>query len=200
MGGPPGLPSGRVGLGVQPDGRLVVAIADVTGHGVGPALVMAVCRAYARATAPTIRSAREFLGRLNALIKDVTGGRFITMAVALARPDGSVDLLSAGHGPSFLFRAATGAVERFGGDGLPLGIEPGESYDPTLHLRLEPGDALLLLTDGFMERADPDGALFGIERLSRLITECGAEPPDRLIASLDQATPLSRAVRPRPTT
>src|SRR6185503_20531019 len=48
-----------------PDGRLVVAIADVTGHGIGPALVMAVCRAYARATAPRSHSAADFLEGMN---------------------------------------------------------------------------------------------------------------------------------------
>lgn len=171
-----------------PDGRLIVAIADVSGHGVGPALVMAVCRAYARATVPTSRSAADFLETLNRLIiNDLTSGRFITMAVALISPDGNVELLSAGHGPTFLFCAASRQVRDFGGDGLPLGLSAGERYDPTLHLRLDAGDALVLLTDGFAERLGPGGAMFGMDRLSRVIADNGKDSAARLIASIDHA-------------
>ena len=171
-----------------PDGRLIVAIADVTGHGIGPALVMAVCRAYARATAPGSGGASELLNRLNRLIvDDVKGARFITMAVALLSPDGEIEMLSAGHGPTFLYRRLTGAVENFGGDGLPLGIHDSEEYTPVTRLKLEPGDALVLLTDGFMERANGAGKMYGSERLERLIGEHGAQPAAALIEALDRA-------------
>lgn len=171
-----------------PDGRLIVAIADVTGHGIGPALVMAVCRAYARATAPGADNAADLLNRLNRLIvDDVKGARFITMAVALLSPDGEVEMLSAGHGPTFLYRGATRAVENFGGDGLPLGVLDEEEYQPVARLRLEPGDTLVLLTDGFMERAGRDGSMYGSERLERLISRHGAEPAAALIEALDRS-------------
>lgn len=171
-----------------PDGRLAVAIADVTGHGIGPALVMAVCRAYARATAPNMPSAPEFLARLNELIlSDLSGARFITMAVAVVGPDGDVDLLSAGHGPTFLYRARDGSLEEFGGTGLPLGVAEGEHYNPVTHLRLESGDALILLTDGFMEHPGPDGSLFGIARLAAVIREHATAPAATIIAALDAA-------------
>lgn len=170
-----------------PDGRLIVAIADVTGHGIGPALVMAVCRAYARATAPGASSASDLLERLNRLIvEDVKGARFITMALAILHPDGAIDLLSAGHGPTFLYRRAAGSVENFGGDGLPLGVHDAEEYQPILHMRLEPGDALVLLTDGFMERANNKGKLYGSERLRRLISEHGSRSAAQLIEALDR--------------
>ncbi len=171
-----------------PDGRLAVAIADVTGHGIGPALVMAVCRAYARATAPNAPSPPEFLARLNELILgDLSGARFITMAVAVVGPDGDVDLISAGHGPTFLYRARDGSLEEFGGTGLPLGVAEGEDYNPVSHLRLESGDALILLTDGFMEHPGPNGSLFGIQRLAAVIREHATAPATKIIAALDAA-------------
>src|SRR5262245_28484027 len=106
-----------------PDGRLVVAIADVTGHGIGPALVMAVCRAYARAAAPTSGGPDALLNRLNDLIcDDVKGARFITMVVAVVSASGDAELVSAGHGPTLLYHADARQVEWFGGDGLPLGV------------------------------------------------------------------------------
>jgi serine phosphatase RsbU (regulator of sigma subunit) len=172
-----------------PDGRFVVAIADVTGHGIGPALVMAVCRAYARATAPRAINAADFLERMNNLIvKDVSDGRFITMAVALVSPDGSIELLSAGHGPTFHFRAAEGTINEFGGNGIPLGIMRGEQYDPTSYFKLAPGDSLVLLTDGFMERARADGQLFGTDRLSDVIVRNGGRSAADLVKAIDTET------------
>lgn len=139
-----------------PDGRLAVVMADVTGHGIGPALVMAVCRAYARATTPLAADSAALLNRLNNLIHaDITDGRFITFALAIIDAAGRVDLLSAGHGPTLLYRASTGKVEEFGGDGIPLGIAPDESYGPVRTFTLEPDDALLLLTDGFLNGSAP---------------------------------------------
>lgn len=181
-----------------PDGSLLIVIADVTGHGVGPAFVMAVCRAYARATAPTAPNSSEFLSRLNALIlADVKGARFISMAAARISSEGSVGLLSAGHGPTFVYRAANKSIERFDGDGLPLGIAPDESYDPTHHLNLAPGDVMLMLTDGFMERFNPENEQFGIQRLERVIIENADRTPAELIQILDDAVTAFARGRPQ---
>ncbi len=172
------------------DGRVVVAIADVTGHGIGPAMVMAVCRAYSRATAPRVNGPEEFLSRLNTLVtQDLGGGRFITMAVAVVSPDGSVELLSAGHGPTFHYHASTGKVSDFGGNGLPLGIADDEQYNPAAHLTLERGDVLVMLTDGFMEHPSPSGAQFGQARLSEAIARGAAlrKPAAELIRDIDHA-------------
>jgi serine phosphatase RsbU (regulator of sigma subunit) len=91
-----------------PDGRLAVVLADVSGHGIGPALVMAVCRAYARSTAPTSPDPAGLVTRLNQLIHgDLPGDRFITFVVAVLDPNGTVQLVSAGHGPTLLYRAGS---------------------------------------------------------------------------------------------
>lgn len=169
-----------------PDGRVVIAIADVTGHGIGPALVMAVCRAYARATAPTARDTEDFLHRMNNLIvQDVSGGRFITMAVAIVSQTGDIELLSAGHGPTLLWRAAEKRVEQFTGDGVPLGIMDGELYRPAARLKLAPGDALVLITDGFMERSGPTGELFGTARLAESLARNAGRPAREILDAID---------------
>lgn len=171
-----------------PNGQLVVAIADVTGHGIGPALVMAVCRAYARATAPTSTGPDELLKRLNSLIvDDVKGQRFVTMAVAVLNPDGAIDLVSAGHGPTFLYRAATGAVETFGGDALPLGIMHEEDFGPINRLALDKGDVLVLLTDGYLERFNSKNEKYGMERLTRLVAQNSARTADDIVHAIDRA-------------
>lgn len=168
------------------DGRCLIAIADVTGHGIGPALVMAVCRAYARATVPSIHNAEEFLARVNNLVShDLTSGRFITMAVALFSPEGTMDILSAGHGPTFLYRAQSQQIQRFNGDGLPLGVVPDETYTPSTQIALSPGDVVVMLTDGFMERASANQGMFGIERLEQAVRSNATKPARDMIAAID---------------
>lgn len=172
------------------DGRLVVALADVTGHGIGPALVMAVCRAYARAAAPGTPDPATLLAQINALIYEdlASTGRFITMVMAIVSPSGRVDLISAGHGPSLLYRAGAKKVEWFGGSGLPLGIDAKESYGPHLTFQLDPGDAMLLLTDGFVEWARAnDREMFGVERLCTALRDHASGSAKQILAGVDGA-------------
>ena len=164
-----------------PDGRLAVVLADVTGHGIGPALVMAVCRAYARSTAPTTPDPAALLVRLNDLLHDdLPADRFITFVVAiLDSARGTAHLVSAGHGPTLLYRAATREVTQFGGDGIPLGVLPGSEYGPTNDLTLAEGDVLVMLTDGYFEWCRvSDDQPFGTARLGetlRAIAGTGAD-------------------------
>ncbi|MGH7243500.1 MAG: PP2C family protein-serine/threonine phosphatase [Phycisphaerales bacterium] len=151
-------------------GRLALMLGDVTGHGIGPALLMAVCRAYARATFPAEEELETAMERLNQLLNDdMDEGRFITFAVALVDPAlGTVDVLSAGHGPILLRFNKEGkvAIAEADGTGLPLGIMADETYGKPVHWKLNQGDALLLITDGFFEQMrTKDGEQFGLDRL-----------------------------------
>jgi serine phosphatase RsbU (regulator of sigma subunit) len=171
-----------------PDGRLAVVLADVTGHGIGPALVMAVCRAYARASAPSAPEPGALLRRLNELlVADLRGGRFITFALALLDPSGRVDLLSAGHGPTLLYHADTGEVEQFGGDGPPLGIALEERYEPTRTFTMRRGDLLVLLTDGFIEWARDGREQFGAARMADELKRRADRPAAEILRDLDGA-------------
>jgi Stage II sporulation protein E (SpoIIE) len=96
---------------VLPNGTVIAKLADVTGHGIGPALLAAVCRAYARANFGRGNRLLESMTRLNAdIMGDIGEGRFVTFVAAVCTPRCSrVELLSAGHGPcSYMFRAKTG--------------------------------------------------------------------------------------------
>src|SRR5262249_37766786 len=128
--------------------------------------------------------------RLNSLIHaDISGGRFITFAMALINPKASsIDLLSAGHGPTFLYRAAVRSVERFGGDGFPLGTVPDGEYSDTLSFEVGQGDILLMLTDGFFEwQRRGDNQAFGIARLEELLIANAGDSPPKLLQIIDAA-------------
>jgi serine phosphatase RsbU (regulator of sigma subunit) len=109
-----------------PDGRFAISLADVTGHGIGPALVMAACRAYARASFLAGGDPSTVLDRLNQLLaEDLPADRFVTFAVALLDPvESKLQLLSAGHGPILWYRPATGEIRNLDAQGIPLGLIP----------------------------------------------------------------------------
>jgi serine phosphatase RsbU (regulator of sigma subunit)/integral membrane sensor domain MASE1 len=171
-----------------PHGRWAISIADVTGHGIGPALVTAFTRAYARSNLPTSEHLDSAMRRINELVEaDISGGRFVTFAAVVLDPASNrAEMLSAGHGPSYV-RRADGTVEQFQGNGLPLGIvDTWESSEPNV-IDLAPGDAVILLTDGIFERADASKDQFGLQRLERVIAETRAEAAEDLIAAIRDA-------------
>jgi sigma-B regulation protein RsbU (phosphoserine phosphatase) len=169
-----------------PDGRLFVSLADVSGHGVGPALVTAVCRAYTRAGLSLAQETGVLLSRLNdLLVADLPAGRFVTfVGVALDAARHSARMASAGHGPLFRYIAARHEIVECIATGLPLGVVPDNQYDAALEFSLAPGDALLLLTDGLFEWANRSGEMFGLSRLRSAILDCAKGSPREMIQNL----------------
>jgi len=182
-----------------PDGRLAVMIADVTGHGIGPALLMAVCRAYARASVPNVDPLRAAIVQLNRLVShDFVDGRFVTFAVAILSPDhDEIELLSAGHGPSLVCRRAGGAIEEFEGDGLPLGIVPEEEFTEPRRVRMAVGDTLFMVTDGFMEAHNAAGDQFGISRLSASLAAHADGPIAEIVTRIDSEVRAFAGTQPQ---
>jgi serine phosphatase RsbU (regulator of sigma subunit) len=163
-----------------PDGRLAISLGDATGHGIGPALVSALCRAYARASLVVDDEHHQVLDRLNRLLADdLSANRFVTFALVFLDPATSeVEVLSAGHGPILWYRHATHELENLEAQGIPLGMIAGVSYEQAIVRRLAPNDMIVLVTDGFYEWENPNGEEFGLRRLEEVILEsrdCGAE-------------------------
>lgn len=163
-----------------PDGRLAISLGDATGHGVGPALVSALCRAYARASLVADDKHHHVLDRLNRLLaEDLSANRFVTFALMfLDSQKSEVEILSAGHGPILWYRHATNDLENLEAQGIPLGMIAGVSYDQALVRQLAPNDMIVLVTDGFYEWENPQGEEFGLQRLEAVILksqDCSAE-------------------------
>ncbi len=154
-----------------PDGRVVIGLADVTGHGIGPALLASVCRAYSRATFGQHKGFLESMERINsAVATDVGEGRFVTFVAAiLSATDSHCELLSAGHAPLFVYWLQQDRFDKMEAHGLPLGISPEFVSDPPNVLSFSSGDLLVLTTDGFFEWANSSTELFGSERLENSV-------------------------------
>ena len=163
-----------------PDGQIAISVGDATGHGIGPALVSALCRAYARASFLVEPKHAQVLERLNGLLaSDLADDRFVTFAVIFLNPATSeIKVLSAGHGPILWYRRSGNNLENFEAQGIPLGMIAGMSYEDSRMNCLQAGDMIVLITDGFYEWENPEGEEFGLERLREMIRgarDCSAE-------------------------
>jgi sigma-B regulation protein RsbU (phosphoserine phosphatase) len=153
------------------DGSLGIAIGDVSGHGVGPALLMAEARALLRAFAQTHSDVSEVLGLINrVLVPDVDGDRFITMLLAKLDPRSrTLVYASAGHQTAFVIDAAGGVKRSMPSTGIPLGIRDDTDFPASPAIPMQTGDIVLLVTDGVVEARDPEGVVFGSKRAVDLV-------------------------------
>jgi serine phosphatase RsbU (regulator of sigma subunit) len=171
------------------DGCLAVTIADVTGHGIGPAIGMAACRAYARAGLASGTDLPCFLGHLNQLLyADLPPEKFVTLATGLLNPGkGTLDLISAGHGPLLFYSSQENQFCNYDAQGPPLGLLPRCRYDGPDRLQFAPGDILVLVTDGFVEWVNADDEEFGQNRIEEVIRGCRDMPSAGIIDELYSA-------------
>ena len=150
--------------------RLGVAIADVSGKGIPASLITAMCRGVLRREASESPLPSDVLRRVNRqLYPDIKEDMFISMAyLILDSSSGRVEMARAGHDAPLLYRAATGQVEKLSPKGMALGIDSGEVFNRVcndLSFEMEPGDCILLYTDGATESLNHQGLEYGVERL-----------------------------------
>lgn len=172
-----------------PDGRVAVIVADVVGHGVAAALLMAKFSAEARFSLFSEATPAAAVTRLNERLNELNMQRFVTMILVVLDPmQHRVTIVNAGH-MAPLHRRADGTVEEPGESiaGLPLGITGGVSYDQ-YETTLEAGDSLTLYTDGINESIDAQGEFFTIDRMRKLLVENKGNPGDLGQLIIDDVT------------
>jgi len=154
-----------------PDGRIAISVADVAGKGIPAALLMARLYSAVRLHLFTQPTPAAMLSALNAEIcRQGIGHRFITFVLLLLDPrTHELTIVNAGHMPPIL-RSPDGKAASMGQreSGVPLGISQKEQYRE-LKLRVEPGMAITLYTDGVTDAMNPDGETFGRARLEQFI-------------------------------
>jgi phosphoserine phosphatase RsbU/P len=181
------------------DGLLALTVADVAGHGIGPALLVAECRAFIRATLAQTRDPARLVELVDILLADdLPEDRFITLFFAVLHPaEGRVQYSSAGHGPTLLYRQNSDTVEELPPHGCPLGVAPDMPKGET-EIALDTGDMLAVFTDGFMEWANSDGVQFGNDRLGASLVKHRGLPAAALIAAIHKDLLAFTAGTPQP--
>jgi len=170
-------------------GRWGIAVGDVTGHGIGPALLMAETRAYLRALAQSHEAVNTILTAANHVLADDIGSeRFITMVLVALDPERrTLTYVNAGHPPAYVLDRHGVIRTRLGRSGVPLGIKPDVPYPATGDVALESGDTLLVFTDGIEEAMRMDDTMFGEERALDVIRHHLGQPAQVMVEALYRA-------------
>jgi PAS domain S-box-containing protein len=168
------------------DGALGVVVGDVSGHGFGPALLMAAARAYLRALAWTHTDVGQILSLANHILaEDIEEGRFITLVFVRLEPrTRSLVYASAGHLTGYVLDREGRVRHTLGSTGPPLGVYPDGDFPCSGRLPLEDGTLVLLFTDGLVESHDPDGNPFGAQRVLSTVRHYRGDSAQRMVHNL----------------
>ena len=150
-------------------------LADVSGKGIPAALLSSFLQGVLEVGFGASLSLGETLTEANDhLFQKTPSNRFVTLFLFRVQPAGDGEyVVSAGHNPAYLFRAATGRIEELPACGMILGAFEDVSYE-SVPFRLKRGDILVVYSDGVTEAMDPNGEMFGETRLMDVVRESAA--------------------------
>jgi serine phosphatase RsbU (regulator of sigma subunit) len=180
----------------RPDGRVIIALGDVAGKGSPAALLMALLLAVLRTLVDEDLSPRDLVERLNVQIcRHTPASRFITLFYGVYAPSsGSLSYVNAGQNPP-LIRRRDGTYEPLGSTGVALGMFEQSRFE-AVTTSLEPGELLVLYSDGITEAEDPNGEPLeqpGLERVvERHAREAASEIGRRVLKAVEQHTNATR--------
>ncbi|WP_092076904.1 PP2C family protein-serine/threonine phosphatase [Poseidonocella sedimentorum] len=196
-------PSGHVGgdlVGYFPldESRIAIFAIDVSGHGISSALVTARLAGHFSDQSPaynlaftadgkggfTPRPAADVVRLLNDLvIHEMDTEHYLTFLLAYVDQDsGAIEMVQAGH-PCPMIQRACGRIDTIGEGGFPVGLLDEADFE-TVHHALAPGDRLLILSDGFIESANPSGQMLGEDGFSSIMEELSEESGTQFLSHL----------------
>jgi serine phosphatase RsbU (regulator of sigma subunit) len=151
------------------DNRLIIAVGDVSGKGTGAALLMSSLHAAVRAQSQARTSISEVMNEINEYIyENSPPNKFLTLLYGELDPDtGALTYSNGGHNTPLLVRAS-GEVVRLDRGGLPIGLMQGVTYEEDT-VRFEPGDVLIIYSDGITESVNDRDEEFGEARLIEVV-------------------------------
>jgi sigma-B regulation protein RsbU (phosphoserine phosphatase) len=169
------------------DGSIGFVIGDVSGHGLGPAIVMALAYAHLRCLTQTHQDAGQILSRVNQFLAKETD-HFVTLLFArLDAERMSLVCTNAGHPPGYVLDASGRVKAQLPSQSLPLAVLPDTEFPSSAPVRLQQGDLVLLFTDGVLDARSPADAAFGIDRTLDVVGRNRDKPAAEIIAAIYEA-------------
>jgi sigma-B regulation protein RsbU (phosphoserine phosphatase) len=165
-----------------PNGKLGLLVADVSDKGMGAALYMAVARTLLRTYAHEYHTRPDYVLRVanRRILADTQAGLFVSVFYAVVDPySGTLSYASAGHCPAFLLRLNQDQPEMLRRTGMVLGVMEGGAWQQE-SVAMEPGDALVLYSDGVTDAQNAGAEFFGEERLHATICAHKGDPASQL--------------------
>ena len=146
-------------------------LADVSGKGMSAALLSSMVLGALSMEFHSRTQPQEVLERVNRLLCEKSlPYQFVTLFLFVLNPQGMGQFISAGHTPAYLFHSATGKIEELGSNANVLGLFDDASYESSV-FHLDKGDILVVYSDGLTDAENPQGEMFGEERLLKLIRQ-----------------------------
>jgi serine phosphatase RsbU (regulator of sigma subunit) len=171
-----------------PDGRLGILLADASGHGLAPAMIVSQARSLIRAMSDLTADPGVVLERVNArLLGDLEWGQFVTAFLGFLSPDGVLQWFSAGHGPVMLRRDLRSDLTVLYPTVQPLGIDPWINPAPAPSATIDPGGSLIVVSDGIFEAMNVASEILGIERMLGVLNTLRDQSPGEILAGLRAA-------------
>jgi len=172
-------PSGEVGGDLidlaGTDDHWVAYVADVSGHGVAPGVVMGMVKSAGRMLLSSGGDTEHLMSRLNEVLYPLKKPDMFVTFCFLAKKGNALQVGLAGHPPILQFSATTSEVKQWECPNMPLGILPHGEFVSS-EIRVERGDIFALYTDGLLEAANAAGEEFGSKRLETELQKCRTEP------------------------
>jgi len=181
------------------ENRLGVVVGDVTGHGVAAALLMASVRGFLRARAALSESAAEIITGVNRLTSVDTAetGQFMTLFYLVLDPQTRrITWVRAGHDPGLLYCPAADRFEELSGAGMALGVDEDWQFED-FGRTVEPGQIVLLTTDGIFEAHNPAGEMFGKDRFKAVVRQNAGLEAEGLRKAVFEAVAEFRGAEPQ---
>lgn len=171
------------------DGTLLLVMGDVSGHGIGPAILAADFCARLRTLSEITCDVAEMARRINAgLYRETAGEKFVTAILGRLDPKSRcLTYVNAGHPPAIVLNSTGEIKAHLARGGLSFAIVPETSYLADEPLQLVDGDLLFFYTDGLVEFGHDGGPFFGIERALQVVQAKRDRPAAEIIESLYQA-------------
>jgi phosphoserine phosphatase RsbU/P len=172
---------------IFPDGKVGMLVGDVAGKGMPASLLMSSLAARVQVLFEDSGDLARKISRLNkSTCKTCPDNRFITFFMTIADPSsGQLTYVNAGHNPPLLIRTS-GQFEDLAGGDIILGITPMATYQER-QASLQPGDVLVLFSDGVTEASDPSGQEFGERRLADLVASLRDRPAAEIVDEIHKA-------------
>lgn len=160
-----------------------LTIGDVTGHGVGAALLMATARAFLKALTWKSKDITSTMNELNTLLEqDMEDDRFMTLFYGeLDAKNLLLRYANAGHESPLLYRVSQDTFDTLESTGIPLGMMEDFQYEEGEPVQIHQGDILVLSTDGITESMTPEGEQFGMERLSEIVRKGARKSANQIV-------------------
>ena len=181
-------------------GKLGIAVGDVSGHGIEAALLMASARGVLRSHAGLLGTdlAKLFAAMNRHLTRDSGDERFMTLFYAVLDAEArTLRWTSAGHDPALWLRRSTGEIEELPNTGMALGVLEEADFAQAGPVRIDPGDTVLIGTDGIWETRNPAGEFFGKQRLRDLVAALTDRCAEEIRQAVVDAVAAFRQVRPQ---